>query len=1120
MQIEPFVLSKSNIYLAIYEAHSYIFEKKLLSIKDRELLNKLTDPFNEKLIQSTIYKVQKKIRNVLNNNKLFDVQVYFKPKKITDNKIEFRPIHTAKLIDMIAMVAMLHALIYEIPQDDDNYRISLSNYSRLIPNNFYGNRISKKPEKLFINWNESYKEYTQKANDYFSTFHKTNEYNYELKLDLKQFFPSVDPAYIYNYLINNSPVTLEDDMDTLKLIIFKLLVCNITNLESYEAQNKYYNDNLKDITFTKGIAQGLPQAYFFGNITMIEIAKIFKKRFEGNAIYYVDDSYVYTNKIKKKKDFKQLIKNLNDEIEKIFTIKKSPISEFQNYCDNYNSFNERIQNSKSPYKVQIHTGEKSSFFDIAKAKNSEIYLHSLSREASGMGIEINNTFSDEEDYTLLNKTRILIQSIDNELQKLKEQDSQKENENQDNKNYKEKLIRYRKFFKYRELRLQIKLEKDVLSKSVTEVLIGKEVNSFFDNNLKGKSRELFLGQIKELMDEIEKSIDKNYKEKLSKITDNLVNNYKDDIWQVAVDICIEYGLIEKEILQKYLSLVIQIFYTSDLNNCSYIKRYYLDYLENQEIDIIPDCYKTLDKLTNSKLRQYAKLNHEMVYTDFIGTKFQNIKKDIFTSFDMFSNDFIDCFKIVDSNTYRLKRLFFNAVYSKIFKLTLSDDFLLNCYDKKGIPYGVLRIMLYLRNPKCDLNNFLSWNIDLTSPENKQKIDYTILEVLQVYQRYVKNIDWIDNLIQVHRYTCDVWKNGAKHLYFYTLHNQEHAIDLIKNIVKIVKAFSYFKISEYDYYLLFVSCYLHDISMVRTASSNDFLLDPSADIITYELSKSWNKSKNITNQKETVVRTYKRLDDFFEKKIRSNHGKDSGGEIRTRNDLMFLEQSVREIVAEISESHTIDARDVYFVKGNAKNKLVSLKFDKILLRLADLLDISENRISRPILNHNMDNISQNSAFHWISHLLTLGYKISSNYKLSNNDNSKNYLEPGSIDEVVTLRIYVSLSQLSKAQNNSCTYMKIDEKTLTNNGFELEVIDKTNGYPPVCQSDKCNFLCRWFNKKNEYMVQEFNALNSYLNRIPEDERFYNTSVRISVEVITPTSLSDDQFDILQNSIFLKT
>ena len=76
-----------------------------------------------------------------------------------------------------------------------------------------------------------------------------------------------------------------------------------------------------------------------------------------------------------------------------------------------------------------------------------------------------------------------------------------------------------------------------------------------------------------------------------------------------------------------------------------------------------------------------------------------------------------------------------------------------------------------------------------------------------------------------------------------------------------------------------------------------------------------------------------MDGFFENKIRSSHGKDSGEEIRKRKELDFLEPSSRENVATIAEGHMMDTRDIYFVKGSAKNKLLSSKFDKILLRFA-------------------------------------------------------------------------------------------------------------------------------------------------------------------------------------------
>ena len=84
--------------------------------------------------------------------------------------------------------------------------------------------------------------------------------------------------------------------------------------------------------------------------------------------------------------------------------------------------------------------------------------------------------------------------------------------------------------------------------------------------------------------------------------------------------------------------------------------------------------------------------------------------------------------------------------------------------------------------------------------------------------------------------------------------------------------------------------------------------------------------------------------------------------------------MRELVAEISEAHCADERNIYGAKSKASNQLVSIKFDKILLRLADLLDMSSYRVSKPILHHNMEQMSEKSAFHWISHLLIQGYKL--------------------------------------------------------------------------------------------------------------------------------------------------
>ena len=79
------------------------------------------------------------------------------------------------------------------------------------------------------------------------------------------------------------------------------------------------------------------------------------------------------------------------------------------------------------------------------------------------------------------------------------------------------------------------------------------------------------------------------------------------------------------------------------------------------------------------------------------------------------------------------------------------------------------------------------------------------------------------------------------------------MDLVMNIIKIVKVFSCFEISKFDYYLLFIACYLHDISMVRIASKDDFLLGgPETDNIANSLENSWNGVKDRVAEKKAMV----------------------------------------------------------------------------------------------------------------------------------------------------------------------------------------------------------------------------------------------------------------------------
>ena len=173
MDLKKYITSDQNIYLAIYSVRSYVFDPQLLNTEDKELLNALADPFDKRLINNLIKNIRDELNKILEDkNYFFQTKVYYKPKDY-DNEPKYRPIHTADLKHLIAIVALMHPLIYEIPTEENHWKLNLSNYSRLIPKNFYGNRVSRKPEELFKRWNKQYKEYTQKANEYFKIFRET-----------------------------------------------------------------------------------------------------------------------------------------------------------------------------------------------------------------------------------------------------------------------------------------------------------------------------------------------------------------------------------------------------------------------------------------------------------------------------------------------------------------------------------------------------------------------------------------------------------------------------------------------------------------------------------------------------------------------------------------------------------------------------------------------------------------------------------------------------------------------------------------------------------------------------------------------------------------------------------
>lgn len=353
----------------------------------------------------------------------------------------------------------------------------LSNLSRLIPSDFYGNRVSVKPEYLFKPWKQQYQKYNQNSNDALMKYHTSLEYKYEVTLDLENFFPTINPIIIYHYVINHLPAYLNDEeREMMKRVLQKLLFCKLTTTFDEKTAKQYYKvtkgasnyDNVdkkernekecwdfkeNSDKFVRGIPQGLPQSYFLGNIYMISIAEIFRKKFTGVSYFYVDDSVIFTNDVRED-NFKEQLKELNKQI-------ADEASNFEEASAIYPKGTEKFYRSNL-YGVNVHLDGKSNYTRLDNLDDSEVYLKCISREMSQAGSDFFRMYSDEENRNLEEKLDVLSKQVKAKRDQLVEEKSQKrdsgnedaiEKDEDDTQKFEKRLTRYYRFFEYRKQRL-------------------------------------------------------------------------------------------------------------------------------------------------------------------------------------------------------------------------------------------------------------------------------------------------------------------------------------------------------------------------------------------------------------------------------------------------------------------------------------------------------------------------------------------------------------------------------------------------------------------------------------------------------------------------------------------
>lgn len=660
--------------------------------------------------------------------------------------------------------------------------------------------------------------------------------------------------------------------------------------------------------------------------------------------------------------------------------------------------------------------------------------------------------------------------------------------------------------------------------------------------------------IQKILDEENKYKKENDRESLNALKDFLEAT-EEEIFQSKYRLLIEKlssSNADKigEVVRNFESLFTQkgetknLYYRKDVENSLAMKELYLDKYASLKRGMNGN-YRG-----NRDLKQATQFEKFKVFLDNISNLENLHNQEDLKDYSVLGIEKYTLF--VDKNSPDFRRKILNAYYSESIGVRCSDDYSFVKSNSKKLCYTELRILLRLRNPHFDFDDFVAFvkNINNEDISNQMNVDMSLLGVLGTFISFVKNPDWIDSLIQTHRITKGLWYNGSKFLNSYTLHNEEHAVTLVNNAVHIVRTIDYFVLKPIDYYILFLSCYLHDISMVihpdlyilGSANSNTFdfvseqilkmqnavdeffKLGEDNPVHNDEIEKKRKRNVHFKEAGNHLVEVFEAVYDFFSDRTRVRHHTESADFIlsKTHSLLSYLEPTLVSFVAKVSESHCWDYKDVYGLKSRAKRDTVSLKYLMILIRLADLFDVANDRVNYHLLRQNISFMAGISRFHWISHLITDKLEFDADYETPCLDEKGNFIEQNiymplydkPITEILIVRLYLNVKYLTTIKNTEkCEGCKC---CLNDGRIEINIMDGPENVNDIqCENDKCTLICRWMMKKHEWLVQELRALNEYLYSV--NNPLIQTKIKLEIICKNDMKLDADLFDDV--SAFLK-
>ncbi|WP_255293434.1 HD domain-containing protein [Priestia aryabhattai] len=404
-----------------------------------------------------------------------------------------------------------------------------------------------------------------------------------------------------------------------------------------------------------------------------------------------------------------------------------------------------------------------------------------------------------------------------------------------------------------------------------------------------------------------------------------------------------------------------------------------------------------------------------------------------------------------------------------------------------------RIINKLFHGYFNVKEFVKYVLNVMNSDNSYSmISYEQYKLNNLLRHYIKDFNYLDNLLLISIFVESSWKNGSKECNFFTLHNHEHGRYLIYHLHNIFDKADYsIYINSKEAFRLFSACFLHDLGML-SAPTKKRLFDESEEDINnltqkvdriLRIAKSKNLEEELVLSLSHIYDIYNEVEKLRDNIVRSEHPYVSEQEIVNDYPGLPLTVAERRDIGIISAAHGQYKSEVNNINNTIYDGLhpIRLKLLSLLLRLADLSDVSKDRVRREVLERNFQRMDNISVYHWIKHLSVENLHLETIRSEELNTPTKviiylnhNYLPSGNLEKE---RLKIRCGKRCKIKLEDDGFKGKGQKGFFAEGQKY--IEESNTDFKYFEKNTCNLTCAFVNESYNWFFAEIIYLNKYLN-----------------------------------------